>query len=125
MAQLHELIANVRRRWFATVALRTIGAATFAASLPAGAAVIVDALLAPQGLALILLAAVAALLSILSAAVVLARIEPRPDDRRVARVVEERATLVPGSAPLEDSVVTAVDAVTHRDDRTPISALIV
>lgn len=125
MAQLHELIANVRRRWFATVALRTIGAATFAASIPAGAAVAVDALLAPQGLALILLAAVAALLSILSAAVVLARIEPRPDDRRVARFVEERATLVPGSAPLEDSVVTAMDAVTDRDDRTPISALIV
>ena len=125
MAQLHELIANVRRRWFAAVALRTIGRATFAAAIPAVAAVVVDALLAPQGLALMLLGTAAVLLSILSAAVVLAGVEPRPGDRRVARFVEERAALVPGSDSLEDTVVTAVDAANAGEDRAPISALIV
>lgn len=125
MAQLHELIVKVRRRWFAAVALRTIGRAAVAASIPAIAAVVVDAVLAPQGGALMLLGAAAVLLSIVLAAVVVAAVEPRPDDRRVARFVEERAALVPGSASLEDTVVTAVDAAKPGADHAPMSALIV
>ena len=43
MAQLNELLARVRRRWFAAVALRTVGlAAAAAAALPALAAVLLD-----------------------------------------------------------------------------------
>ena len=47
MAQLTELIAQVRRRWFATVALRTIGFCAAAAALPAVIAILVDLTLAP------------------------------------------------------------------------------
>ena len=84
MAQLQTLIAQVRRRWFAAVALRTVGIAAFAATIPAAAAVLVDVLLAPQGTALVVLGAAALVLALAAAATVIARIERRPNDRRVA-----------------------------------------
>ena len=125
MAQLHALIAQVRRRWFAAVALRTVGIAAFAATIPAAAAVLADGLLAPQGTALIALGAVAAVLALAAAATVLVRIERRPDDRRVARFVEERAAVLPGVDALDDCVVSAVDAASSGPERAAIASLIV
>ncbi len=125
MTQLYRLIADVRRRWFAAVALRTIGIAALAAALPVMAAVVVDALIAPQDTPLILLGACAVGLALVAAAIVVFRIERRPDDRRVARFVEERAATLPGVGALDDSVVSAVDASSAGDDRAALAALIV
>ena len=124
MTQLHRLIADVRRRWFAAVALRTIGVAALAAALPVMAAVVVDVLVAPQDTPLLLLGTSAVVLALAAAAIVVFRIERRPDDRRVARFVEERAATLPGVGALEDSVVSAVDA-SAGDDRAALAALIV
>ena len=124
MTQLQTLIAHVRRRWFATVACRTVGLAAFAAALPLAAAVVADGFLAPQGTALILLGLAAALLALAAAAVVVSRIERRPDDKRVARFVEERAAMIPGVGPLDDCVVSAVDATAAGPERAAIAALV-
>jgi len=74
MSQLHRLIAGVRRRWFAAVALRTIGIAALAAALPVMATVVVDLLLAPQDTPLILLGVCAVVLAVAAAANVAWRI---------------------------------------------------
>jgi hypothetical protein len=124
MAHLGELLGRVRRRWFAAVALRTIGLAAGAAALPALAAVGVDRILAPEGPALILLGLAAALLSLAAAAVVVARIERRPDDRRVARFVEERAAHLPQIGPLEDALVSAVDASAAGPEHAAFASLV-
>ena len=95
MAHLSDLLARVRRRWFATVALRTIGFAGAAAGLTAFAAIALDLALAPGGAALIILGTSAVLLSVAAAVSWFPRVERRPDDRRVARFVEERAATLP------------------------------
>ena len=127
MAQLQTLIAQVRRRWFAVVALRTVGIGALAASVPLAAAVLVDTLLAPQGGALITLGIATVLLAIAAAAIVVARIERRPDDRRVARFVEERAAAIPGMGPIDDCVVSAVDisAGDPDPDRAAIAPFVI
>ena len=125
MAQLYTLIAAVRRRWFAAVASRTVGLAAFAAAVPAGAAVLVDRLLAPRGTALVVLGLAAVALAVAAAAMVVARMARRPNDRRVARFVEERASALPGVESLDDSVVSAVDASSAGPERAAIASLIV
>jgi hypothetical protein len=37
--------------------------------------------------------------------------QPRPDDRHVARFIEERAAVLPGVEPLDDALVSAVEIV--------------
>ena len=125
MAHLSDLLARVRRRWFATVALRTTGFAAAAGGLTALAAVAVDLTLAPGGAPLIILGTSAVLLSVAAAAVAIARVERRPDDRRVARFVEERAATLPGIGALDDAVVSAVDASTTGSDQAAFRSLIV
>ena len=125
MAQLHTLITQVRRRWFAAVALRTIGVAALAAAAPATAAVLVDRVLAPEGAALVVLGLAAVLLALAAAAVVVARMDRRPDDRRVARFVEERAALMPGVGALDDGVVSAIDASRAKSSGAAVAALVV
>ncbi len=125
MAHLSDLLARVRRRWFATVALRTIGFAGAAAGLTAFAAIALDLALAPGGAALIILGTSAVLLSVAAAVVIVSRVERRPDDRRVARFVEERAATLPGIGALDDAVVSAVDASTAGSERAAFRSLIV
>jgi hypothetical protein len=124
MSQLTDLLARVRRRWFAMVALRTIGLAAAAAAVPALLGVLADVILRPERLPLVLLASFTVVLSIAAAALVVVRIEPRPSDRRVARFVEERAANLPGIEPLDDALVSAVDAST-AEDQTAFTALTV
>lgn len=125
--QLRAMIVAVRRRWFATVALRAIGLGAAAAAVPALAAVGVYWLFAPSGGALLLLAGAALLLSIAGVIVVASRIERRPTDRRVARFIEERAEGQPGAPPMNDCVVTAVQAmaVPAGDERRAFAAMVV
>ncbi len=125
MSRLDDLLFRVRRRWFATVALRTFGVVTAAAAIPALAALLLDWQFSPDGASLIMLAAVAAALSAGAGVLVLVRVERRPDDRRVARFVEERAAALPGVGPLDDSVVSAVDARESGRERAAVAALIV
>ncbi|MEO7157707.1 MAG: hypothetical protein ABI039_09105, partial [Vicinamibacterales bacterium] len=87
MAQLNALLSQVRRRWFARVAMRTIGVAAGAAAVPILAAIVFDRLLAPAGAPLMLLGAAASALALGAAALVGVRIERRPDDGRVARFI--------------------------------------
>lgn len=125
--QLRTLIATVRRRWFVTVALRTAGIAMAVAALPILAALFAYRVFAPDGGALLLLASSATLLSIVAAAMAIRRVEPRPDDTRVARFIEERAEALPGSHPMDDAVVSAVQAsrVPEGDARVSFAALVV
>ena len=107
--RLRGLIAAVRRRWFATVALRAIGIGAMAAAFPGLAALLVYWTFAPRDGALLLLAGAGLILSLAAIVLIVRRIEPRPDDRRVARFIEERAEQA-GGAPLDDAVVSAVQA---------------
>ncbi|HXG55256.1 MAG TPA: hypothetical protein VNJ03_07725, partial [Vicinamibacterales bacterium] len=118
MTHLTELISSVRRRWFATAALRTVGAACGAASLPVLAAVLLERMLEPAGVSLVVLGTAAIVLAVAGASIVASRMARRPDDRRVARFIEERAVRIPGVGPLDDCVVSAVDArasATHHE----------
>lgn len=123
---LRGLITDVRRRWFATVALRAIGTGAAAAAVPGIAAALVYWTLSPDGVGLLLLAASALALAAAAIVLVIRRIEPRPDDRRVARFIEERAERS-GAAPLDDAVVSAVQADARPDQSSggAFSALVV
>lgn len=102
-------LATVRRRWFALVALRTVGHACLLAAIPVIVALGLDLLLQPQGFSLLVLAAGTAVASLSLAVAVVLRMPPRPDDRHVARFIEERAGALPGVAPLDDALVSAVE----------------
>lgn len=113
-AELRQLLALVRRRWFRLVALRTVARATAAAAIPLVAAIAIDAALRPQGWALILLGIAAVVATLAAAGAVVLRMQRRPDDRLVARYIEERASAIPGTTPLDDELVSAVDLVDRR-----------
>ena len=91
--RLQALITTVRRRWFTTVALRTAGTAMAAASVPILLGLAVYRMLSPAAGGLLLLASAATLLSVAAVWLVARRIEPRPDDTRVARFIEEHPTI--------------------------------
>jgi hypothetical protein len=81
------------------------------AAVPVLAAVSVEYLLAPEGWALVLLAVVTAIASVGLAGMALWRMQRRPDDRHVARFIEERA-----NPPLDDALVSAVDLIEQPDN---------
>ncbi|HVJ26723.1 MAG TPA: hypothetical protein VM493_04245 [Vicinamibacterales bacterium] len=125
--RLAKLLSGVRRRWFMTMALRTSGTAMAVAALPILAAATVYWLVAPQGTALLAVAVVTILLVLAGITLVVRGIERRPNDRRVARFIEERAEALPGSRPMDDCVVTAVQAasVPADDPRAPFAGLVI
>ena len=110
--RLAQLLSSVRRRWFMTVALRTAGISMAVAAVPILAASAVYWIFAP---------------AIAGVATVIRRIERRPDDRRVARFIEERVQGMPGNRPMDDCIVSAVHASTipADDERAPFAALVV
>src|SRR6185295_10714680 len=105
-SELRSLLAGVRRRWFGLVALRTAGRATALASAPVLAAIVLDRLAPLDGLPLVLLAAAVLALAFAAAARVVWRMQRRPDDRHVARFVEEHAI-----GEFDDELVSAVDVI--------------
>ena len=107
--QLRSFLAAVRRRWFAQELLTVLSRAAAAASVPALAALLVYWLLAPEGLVLAVLAVAAILAAVVAAVSMLRAMHPRPDDRQVARFVEERAAALPTGVAFQDSLVTAAD----------------
>ncbi|MDQ3486219.1 MAG: hypothetical protein M3468_00630 [Acidobacteriota bacterium] len=125
--RLAELLSAVRRRWFMTVALRASGTAMAVAAVPILAAATVYWFVAPAGTALLALAVATLVLVVGGIALVVRRIQRRPDDRRVARFIEERVEELPGNRPMDDCVVSAVQAsgVPADDARAPFGALVV
>jgi hypothetical protein len=113
-AELRTLIARVRRRWFRLVALRTVARAAAVAAVPIVAALAIDAALRPEGWALILLGMTVVVAVLGAAGAVVLRMQRRPDDRLVARYIEERASAMPGTPRLDDELVSAVDLVEGR-----------
>jgi len=111
---IRQILQRVRRRWRTLCLLRASARGALAASIVFGAALIASHWMgrAPNTLAL----AGAAALLLAAAAVVWAGLPLRhvPDDRRIARFIEERA---PG---LDDRLVSAVDVVrTERGGSSP------
>jgi hypothetical protein len=110
---IRELVDGVRRRWRTVRAFHALVRASLASSL-----VVIAALLAsrftqgsPTALALL---GVLTLGSIAAAAwLSLRSFGPRPDDRSVARFIEER------SPSLEDRLVSAVDVFSHGSPAAP------
>jgi hypothetical protein len=123
--ELKSFIDRVRRRWFTQVVLRTIGLAAAGAAAPVGAALAVNRLLRLEGLPLVLLAAATLLLSVTAVALVLIRMQRRPDDRRVARFIEERAATWTDTEPMDDALVSAVEVSSSHDHPAPFEPLIV
>ena len=125
-AEIRGLIGAVRRRWFASVAFRAIGLGAAAAALPTLAAGLVYWMVAPRGTALLLLASAAAFVTAVLIVLVVRRIERRPDDRRVARFIQERAEAQPGAASMNECLVSAVEAmhVPPTGDGAPFAALV-
>lgn len=125
MTTLHTLIARVRRRWFVQVLLCHAGRAFAWASLPVFLALAVDYALAPDGAALIALAIVTTAAAVALGSLAIGRMQRRPDDRHVARFIEERAAGSPGVVPLDDALVSAVDVAQRPDRDAGFAAMIV
>lgn len=114
--ELTALIGRIRRRWFEVVALRTSGRTMAAASAPLLAAAAADLVLRPAGLPLLLLAAAGAGGALLVACWIARGMPRRATDRQVARFIEERAAALPGGKPLDDALVSAVEAMESAAD---------
>jgi hypothetical protein len=115
-ASVARLLASVRRRCLTLAALGSIGRAAAAAAVILCAAALIDRGFAPSDVWLLALAAIAL---VFTAAVWLQSLWPlvrRPDDRRLARLVEERCP------ELEDRLATAVALAGQRE--TGLGALL-
>ena len=100
---LSSRLARVRRRWRRAAALRASGRVLLAAAVVVALAAATERALAVSDVAALLLAIAAMTLVAAAVAVAAWPLRRRPDDRRVARFVEER---YPSCA---DAIVTAVD----------------
>jgi hypothetical protein len=100
---LDNVLHRIRRRWQRCAALGAIARALTLVAAIVVTAALAERLLQPSDIPLLVLAAVTALLAIAVATWALLPLRRRPDDRQIARFVEER---VPE---LDDTLVTAVD----------------
>ncbi|MGH9309107.1 MAG: DUF4175 family protein, partial [Vicinamibacterales bacterium] len=108
--ELRSLLARIRRRWFALTLLVTGGRAAGVAAVPLLAAGLVGWVFTTSTAVAVVLSTVATLAASTAVAMVLLRMQRRPDDCRVARFVEERTGSDDlASAPCEpDALVSAV-----------------
>jgi len=110
---IRELVDGVRRRWRTVRAFRAIVRATLASSLVILAAWLASRFIQGSPMALALLG-VLTLGSIAAAAWLgLRSFGQRPDDRSVARFIEEQAPS------LDDRLVSAVDVASHSEQSAP------
>jgi hypothetical protein len=107
-SELAEILRRVRARWRAMTALRAWTRAALAAAVVLLAALIAHRLLAPEGGLLAVLWGIATLAAMAALIWIVAPARRSPEDRQVARLVEECCP------ELEDSLVTAV---TEREER--------
>jgi archaellum component FlaC len=114
--EVQSLMAGVKRRWLAQALLQAVGRAAAAASIPLIVVLVAARILSLGDGALTVLVSVAGALAVALAGALIWRIDRQPDDRRIARFIEERVAALPDVTPLDDSLVSAVDA---RKDSTP------
>ena len=103
MMDLGTSLDRIRRRWRLAVVLRAAARAMVAVALIAAAAALAVRWGSPSDSALMVTAALAALLSLALVAFTAWPLRRRPDDRQVARYIEEHCP------ELDDALVTAVD----------------
>jgi uncharacterized protein DUF4175 len=109
--ELRALLAEIRRRWFALTALESFARAAVMAALPILLAAGVAGVIGAKGWSLVGLMAVAGIAAVAVVVRVFRRMPLRPDDRHVARFVEERT-----DAPaLSDTLVSAVQVIESPD----------
>jgi hypothetical protein len=87
--ELRMLIDAVRRRWFASVALRTVGVAATVAAIPLAVAALGGWWLPVEGALLVALAVAICAAAGILAALVIRRMPQRPSDVATARFIEE------------------------------------
>ena len=118
---LRLLLAAVRRRWQGQVRLRAVGRAAAIAAAPlVGAAVIAKLLPLGDG-ALALLIAAGILAAVAGVIAVIRTVPRRPDDRQLARFIEERAASHSDGQGFDDVLVSAVETI---DSSEPYRELI-
>ncbi|HEX9365642.1 MAG TPA: hypothetical protein VF921_03385 [Vicinamibacterales bacterium] len=119
MLNLTQTLDAVRRRWLLLRALRVSAHALVGTALVAAAAALAERWFQPSDGAALALAAVTVLLVIAAAAIVLWPLRRRPDDRQIARFVEERCP------DLDDAVVTAVDIQQRGHEHSAFAPLVI
>jgi len=103
MMDLTQSLDTVRRRWRRLLALRAGSRALLAAALVAATAALAERWLQPSDNAVLALAVLAVVLIVAALVMLLWPLRRRPDDRQLARFIEE-------SCPdLDDAIVTAVE----------------
>ncbi len=120
-SELRAWLARVRRRWTLVAGLRTANRGGVLLAVLLALTVLFDGLVRPEGVALLLVPAAVAAIAGAVCVFVLVRAPRFPDDRQVARFIEERAAEL-GHA-LDDALVSAVaalDGTTASAFRTPL-----
>jgi hypothetical protein len=117
--ELRERLRDVRRRWTAVAALRAAARGTGAAALMLGSIVVLDRALRFDGIPLVLLMSAGIVLVGLACAAAVWMMPATPTDQQVARFVEERTRTL-DAADLNDSLVSAVDALGRPPESQPV-----
>ena len=118
LAELRAALTRVRRRWVAARALRVVARVMAGIGSAVLVLLVVELWLAPPDLAIVLLGAAALLATLVFATRLLWPLRERPNDQRVARLVEERCP------EFEDRVASATELV-ERDGETAFQRLVV
>src|SRR4029077_4271115 len=113
------LLNRIRRRWLMVATLRASGLVLFVAALIGAAAALADRWLQPSDGALMALALLAGALPLVVVALCAWPLRKTPDDRRMARFIEERCP------ELDDELVTAGGGLKDASARRPFAPLVV
>jgi hypothetical protein len=111
-------LRRARARWFRAVVLSVGWKVALGAALSLAFGALADRLGHPHGVPLVILCGVVLLTMMASTVVLVWPYRRRPDDRRLARFIEERCP------DCEDEVVAAIDA-TERGDATGFAVLVI
>jgi hypothetical protein len=116
---LTQSLDSVRRQWRTLLALRASARALFAGALIAAAAALAERWLQPSDGAALALAIFATALAIAAMGLFAWPLRRRPDDRQIARFVEEHCP------DLDDAIVTAVDIQQRGDGGYAFAPLVI
>jgi len=117
--ELRAFLHGIRRRWARVVLLRAFARGSGIAALALAAAAAIDRGFRPHSWSLVALMVATAAACVVALVISIRRRPGRPSDRQVARFIEERARL--GEiATLDDSLVSAVDAVERPAAAQPV-----
>jgi hypothetical protein len=119
MMDLTQLLHTVRRRWQRLLALRVLGRAFLAVALVAVIAAPVEWWFQPSDGVVLALATFAIVLVLAALGVLAWPLRTRPDDRQLARFVEERYP------ELDDAIATAVELQQRAQPDQPFAPLVI